>query len=83
MPMTNIEHVRQALAMHDAGYQWKIEFKYVEALLEAYETMRNNPHHSPPAATTGDIPPGSCPPASAAMGLGAGGEAAAGSSEPS
>lgn len=38
-PLTNIERVRLALAMADAGYKWEVESEYVEALLKAYDDL--------------------------------------------
>jgi hypothetical protein len=38
--LTNIERVRLALAMADAGYEWDVELEYVEALLRAYDDLR-------------------------------------------
>jgi hypothetical protein len=37
--LTNIDRVRLALAMVDAGYPWEIEIEYVEELLSAYDDL--------------------------------------------
>jgi len=43
--LTNIDRVRLALAMADAGYSWEIEIEYVEELLSAFDALTAQPEY--------------------------------------
>jgi hypothetical protein len=38
---SEIDQVRQALAMHDAGYKWSVHCEHVATLLQEYDRLKS------------------------------------------